>query len=139
MKPLLSALTEIPLAIRAPIAIALGAIPGAWGRYYATLIFARWFGNDFPYATFLVNFSGCILMGMVVTLDIPPGAMSPDLRLLIAVGFLGAYTTFSTFALEVTALLRTGNISDSLIYGLGSLVLGAIGIWLGSLVADRWG
>lgn len=139
MKLFLSGLTELPLAIRSPIAIALGAIPGAWGRYYATLLFARWFGNDFPYATFLVNFSGCVLMGMLVTLDIPPGAMTPDLRLLVAVGFLGAYTTFSTFALEVTALLRTGNISGSLIYGLGSLICGAIGIWLGSLVAERWG
>ncbi|MFN9174424.1 MAG: fluoride efflux transporter CrcB [Synechocystis sp.] len=131
-------LMAIPVALRSPLAIALGAIPGALCRYYFTLLFARWLGNDLPYATFLVNFSGCVLMGIVVTLATPPSLMSPDLRLLLAVGFLGSYTTFSTYALEVTALLRTGQISESLIYGLGSLLLGAIGILLGSLIAERW-
>ena len=138
MIDLMKGLTEIPVALRSPIAISLGAIPGALGRYYATLLFARLFGNDFPYATFLVNFTGCILMGVVVTFATPPSTMAPDLRLLLAVGFLGSYTTFSTYALEVTALLRTGQIGEGIVYGLGSLVLGAIGVLLGSVVADRW-
>lgn len=138
MTNLLNGLLEIPPVWRSPIAISLGAIPGALGRYYATLLFARLFGNDFPYATFLVNFTGCIVMGVVVTLATPPREMSPDLRLLLVVGFLGSYTTFSTFALEVTALLRTGQISEGLVYGFGSLLLGVIGILLGSLAAGRW-
>lgn len=129
---------DIPVAVRSPLAIALGAIPGALGRYYATLLFARWFGNDFPYATFLVNFSGCVLMGIVVTLAAPPSRLSPDLRLLLAVGFLGSYTTFSTYALEVSALFRTGQMGDGLIYGLGSVLLGVLGILLGSLLVARW-
>ena len=137
MTDFIKGLMAIPVAMRSPLAIALGAIPGALCRYYATLLFARWFGNDFPYATFLVNFSGCVLMGFVVTIATPPNTLSPDLRLLLAVGFLGSYTTFSTYALEVTALLRTGQINESLIYGLGSLLLGAIGILLGSLIAER--
>lgn len=138
MTNLLQGLTAIPPGLRSPIAIILGAIPGALGRYYATLLFARWFGNDFPYATFLVNFSGCLFMGFVVTLATPPGTLAPDLRLLLAVGFLGSYTTFSTYALEVTALLRTGQIGEGLVYGLGSLLLGAIGVLLGAVLAERW-
>lgn len=138
MTNLLKGLMELPVAVRSPLAIALGAIPGAWCRYYATLLLARWFGNDFPYATFLVNFSGCVLMGMVVAFASPPSRLSPDLRLLLAVGFLGSYTTFSTYALEVSALLRTGQIRDGCIYGFGSVILGVLGIFFGIRLATRW-
>ncbi|WP_238546694.1 MULTISPECIES: fluoride efflux transporter CrcB [unclassified Synechocystis] len=128
----------MPVSLRSPLAIILGAIPGALCRYYATIFLARLFGNDLPYATFLINFSGCVGMGLVVTLATQPALMSPDLRLLLAVGFLGSYTTFSTYALEVTALWRTGQLAEGLIYGLGSLVVGAIGVLLGNLIAHRF-
>ena len=65
---ILSLLVVIPPALRTSVAIALGAIPGALCRYYFTFWLSRWFGNDLPYATFLVNFTGAIGMGIVVTL-----------------------------------------------------------------------
>ncbi len=130
--------TEIPANLRIPLAIALGAIPGALGRYYASLVLSHWFGNDFPYATVLVNFSGAVGMGIVVTLITHGNILSPDLGLLLAVGFLGSYTTFSTYALEVTVLWRSGQLGQSLLYGLGSIVLGVIGVILGGAAARRW-
>lgn len=138
MNPLLQWLGAMPASLRSPLAIILGAIPGALARYYATIFLARIFGNDLPYATFLINFSGCVGMGLVVTLATSPTLISPDLRLLLAVGFLGSYTTFSTYALEVTSLWRTGQTAESFIYGLGSLILGAIGILMGNLIARRF-
>ncbi len=137
MNNLLQWLGAMPASLRSPLAITLGAIPGALCRYYGTIFLAKVFGNDFPYATFLINFSGCVAMGLVVTLATQPTLMSPDLRLMLAVGFLGSYTTFSTYALEVTALGRTGQMGQGILYGLGSLVLGAIGILLGSLIGRR--
>ncbi|MBD2653723.1 fluoride efflux transporter CrcB [Synechocystis sp. FACHB-383] len=137
MNPLLQWLGAMPASLRSPLAIILGAIPGALARYYATIFLARIFGNDLPYATFLINFSGCVGMGLVVTLATQPALLSPDLRLLLAVGFLGSYTTFSTYALEVTSLWRTGQLAEGILYGLGSLVIGAIGVLLGSLIAHR--
>lgn len=130
-------LGAMPAPLRSPIAIGLGAIPGALCRYYGTLLLSSIFGTNLPYATFLINLSGCVGMGMVVTLATPPALISPDLRLLVAVGFLGSYTTFSTYALEVTVLLKAGQWADGLLYGLGSLVIGAIGVLLGNLIAQR--
>ena len=137
MNYLLQWLGAMPAPWRSPLAIIFGAIPGALCRYYGTVFLSGIFGNDLPYATFLINFSGCVGMGLVVALATQPALMSPDLRLMLAVGFLGSYTTFSTYALEVTALWRTGQTGESLLYGLGSLVLGVIGILLGSLIAHR--
>ena len=136
---ILSLLVVIPPALRTSVAIALGAIPGALCRYYFTFWLSRWFGNDLPYATFLVNFTGAIGMGIVVTLVTAGSSwLTPDLRILVAVGFLGSYTTFSTYVLEVTSLWQSGLAGQSLLYGIGSLILGVIGILMGSLVAQRW-
>lgn len=137
MNHLLQWLGAMPASLRSPLAIILGAMPGALCRYYGTVFLSGIFGNDLPYATFLINFSGCVGMGLVVTLATQPTLMSPDVRLMLAVGFLGSYTTFSTYALEVTVLWRTGQMGEGILYGLGSLVLGMIGVLLGSLIAHR--
>lgn len=123
--------------IRAPIAVVLGAIPGALSRYYLTILFARWFGVAFPYGTFFVNITGAMVMGFFVTLTLERALASPDLRLLVAVGFLGAYTTFSTYALDTFNLLQEGNKVLALLYWLGSAVVGFIALELGSSLARR--
>lgn len=85
----LSLLTSVDPAIRAPIAISLGAIPGALSRYYVTLFFAQWLGTSFPYGTFVINITGALVMGFFVTLTLERTITSPDLRLMVAVGVFG--------------------------------------------------
>jgi fluoride exporter len=121
--------------LRIPIAIALGAIPGALSRYYLTRFCVQWFGTGFPYGTFLINLSGALLMGFVTTLLLEKAIASPDLRAFISIGFLGAYTTFSTYALETTVLLQSGHWWRALFYWGGSAILGVISLELGSVLA----
>jgi fluoride exporter len=123
--------------LRIPIAIALGAIPGALSRYYLTRFCVQWFGVKFPYGTFLINLSGALLMGFVTTLLLQKAIASPDLRAFISIGFLGAYTTCSTYALETAVLLRSGHWWRALFYWGGSAVLGVISLELGSTLARR--
>ncbi|BFM39532.1 fluoride efflux transporter CrcB [Synechocystis sp. LKSZ1] len=121
--------------LRSALAVTLGAIPGALSRYYLSLWAARWLGEGFPFGTFLVNVSGSFLMGLIVTLAMTRNLITPELRLLLTVGFLGSYTTFSTYALDTHLLLRVGFFGQTLIYGVGSLVLGVVAVELGALLA----
>lgn len=127
---------EDPL-VRAPIAISLGAIPGALSRYHLTLLFARWFGTNFPFGTFFINITGAAIMGFFVTFFLDRGIGNPDLRLFFAVGFLGSYTTFSTYALETSVLLKAGMYHLALLYWLGSAAIGYLGLELGSHLAQK--
>jgi fluoride exporter len=130
-------LTSVDPSVRAPLAIALGAVPGALSRYYLTLLFTRWLGTSFPYGTFFINLTGALAMGFFVTLTLERAIQSPDLRLLIAVGFLGSYTTFSTYTLDTSVLLRNGTYGFGLFYWAGSAVLGVIGLEIGGWLARR--
>ncbi|MFH7027141.1 MAG: fluoride efflux transporter CrcB [Heteroscytonema crispum UTEX LB 1556] len=122
--------------IRSAIAISLGAIPGALSRYYLTLWFAGRFGTSFPYGTFFINVSGCFAMGFFATFALDKVAIiSPEMRLMVATGFLGAYTTFSTYGLDSINLLRTGNLLTATFYWGGSAILGIIGVQLGVILA----
>jgi len=76
-------------------------------------------------------------MGFLVTFALERSLISPDVRLCLAVGFLGSYTTFSTYALDTTIMLKTNNQTMALFYGLGSTVLGVLGVEMGSFLARR--
>lgn len=122
--------------LRAPIAISLGAIAGALSRYYLTLWFAQRFGTAFPYGTLFINLTGCLIMGFFVTFSLERVAIiSPDVRLMVTTGFLGAYTTFSTYGLESNNLLGERNFPAFSFYWAGSAILGLICVQLGVILA----
>ncbi|KAB8329971.1 fluoride efflux transporter CrcB [Scytonema tolypothrichoides VB-61278] len=121
-------------AISTLLAISLGAIPGALSRYYLTLFFASRFGTTFPYGTFFINITGAFVMGFFITLTSKFG-ISQVVQLLVAVGFLGSYTTFSTYALDTSNLLQTKGYQTALLYWFGSPLLGFVSIELGILLA----
>ncbi len=128
----------IQAEIRNPIAISLGASAGALSRYYLTLWFSDRFGVSFPYGTFFINISGCFAMGFFATFALNHVTIiSPEVRLLVATGFLGAYTTFSTYGLDTVALLRN-NIFTATFYWGGSAILGIISVELGVILARLW-
>ncbi|NJO40335.1 MAG: fluoride efflux transporter CrcB [Cyanobacteria bacterium CRU_2_1] len=129
-------LASVDPVIRTPIAVSLGAIPGALSRYYLTVLASQWFGT-FPYGTFFINLTGAFIMGFFTTFTLERTITSPDLRLLIAVGFLGSYTTFSTYTLDTMTLLRSGNYGLSLFYWAGSAIIGLVSVEFGSVLARK--
>lgn len=129
--------TAADLKWRAPMAVSLGAIPGALSRYYLSLLCIHWFGLGFPVGTFLINLTGALLMGFFITFTLERATVPPELRLFVSVGFLGSYTTFSTYALDTSGLFHSGQKALSLFYWLGSAVLGLVCLELGSLIARR--
>lgn len=131
-------LSTLAPSVRAPIMISLGAIPGALCRYYLTIFSIKWLGTRFPYGTFSINLTGALVMGFFSTWVLERTLTSPELRLLVAVGFLGSYTTFSTYTLDTIALLKTGSYTLSLFYWAGSAVLGIICVELGSFLAKKF-
>jgi CrcB protein len=124
-------------AVRVPLAISLGAIAGALSRYYLTLGFSQWLGTAFPFGTFVINLSGAFIMGFFATLAVERTIISPDLRLMIAVGFLGSYTTCSSYQLDAERLLMSGSWEISLLYWIGSAILGVLCLELGTYLAQR--
>jgi fluoride exporter len=134
-----SGLGAIDAELRIPMAIALGAIPGALCRYYLTRWCIQWFGAGFPFGTFIINLSGALVMGFFATFTMERAIASTELRALVAIGFLGSYTTFSTYALDTANLLHSGQWAKSLIYWSGSAVLGVVCLELGSALARKIG
>ncbi|MDJ0719331.1 MAG: fluoride efflux transporter CrcB [Prochloraceae cyanobacterium] len=123
-------------ALRVPIAISFGAIGGALSRYYLGLWLTDLFGNNFPYGTLFVNLTGSFLMGLSIALTGEHfWQLSPDLILSIVVGFLGSYTTFSSYELDSIKLINQGQYITFASYWLGSCILGLIAIQLGIMLA----
>jgi CrcB protein len=115
------------------LVIGVGGFVGAVARYgIAVWIGQRW-GRSFPLGTFVINVSGSFLIGLLMTLMAERFTENPQWRLLLVVGFLGAYTTFSTFEYETGALLKDGewlfaglNVVLSVIVGFAALKLGEV-------------
>ena len=123
-------------AVRNPIAISFGAIAGALSRYYLSLWFAQRFDVGFPYSVFFINLSGCFAMGFFATLALERvGMIPPEVRLMVAVGFLGSYTTFSTYELDTITLLRDRTFLQAGLYWAGSAILGILSVQLGVVLA----
>jgi CrcB protein len=130
-------------AIRIPVAISLGAIAGSLCRYYIGL----WFKNIalvdyFAFGTLFVNITGSFLMGLFITLIAEKLInLSPEIIAMITVGFLGSYTTFSSYESEAMNLLLQGQKQWSILYWLGSPILGFMainfGIFLGKFMTNK--
>ncbi len=116
------------------LVVGLGGFIGANVRYIVGGWAAQKWGTAFPYGTFLINITGCFILGLFATLTLQY-AWSDEWRLLIAVGFVGAYTTFSTFEYETFQLVAQGALLRAGANILGSVVLGFLAAYLGVLTA----
>ena len=116
------------------IAVAIGGALGAMARYgVSTLVFDA-SCQRFPYATLSVNVLGSFLIGILFVLIVEKGLLPPEMRSILMVGFLGAFTTFSTFSLDALGLWQNGHLLLALVYALGTVVLClaaiSIAVWL---------
>jgi CrcB protein len=111
--------------------ISAGAVLGANARYWLGDWAAQKWGSSFPYGTLLINVTGSLLLGFFMTLATERLILDPRWRLFFAVGFLGAYTTFSTFSFESFNLLFKGQWLLGLANLLGSTLIGVLAVGLG--------
>ena len=116
--------------------VALGATLGTPARFYISGAVARRFGETVPWGTFVVNVSGCLVIGIVAAVALARGFSGGSFYwLLVATGFLGSYTTVSSFAVQTRALMRDGELRLAAIYGLLSLLCGLAAAALGLAAA----
>jgi fluoride exporter len=113
------------------LVIGIGGFLGANARYLVAGWAAQRFGAAFPYGTFIINISGSFILGFFMTFLRDRVFISPNYRLFFATGFLGAYTTFSTFAYESLGLLQASSTLLGLANICGSVVVGLLGVFLG--------
>jgi len=117
--------------------VAIGAILGALSRFYIAELIQYLFSQEWVFlATFFVNVSGCLVIAYIFTMVKENiRIIAPELGLMIATGFCGSYTTFSTYSLEVNKFLEQGNVTFGLIYWLGSVLGGMIALKIGVILA----
>jgi CrcB protein len=117
--------------------VAIGAIFGALIRFYIGELIDSIFGQEWGFlGTFFVNVSGCLVIAYIFTMVKENiRIIAPELGLMIATGFCGSYTTFSTYSLEVNKFLEQGNVTFGLIYWLGSVLGGMIALKIGVILA----
>jgi len=115
--------------------VILGAAAGAPLRYFIQARLQGAGGSPFPWGTVVVNLSGCLAIGLVLGLAEQRDFLTREMRLLLAVGFLGGYTTFSAFGWETYALLRDNDLPRAAANVLVSIVIGLLGVWLGATLA----
>jgi CrcB protein len=115
--------------------IGLGGFFGAVTRYAVALWVGQKWGRSFPLGTFFVNVSGSFLIALVMSLTTERFMVNPQWRLFLAVGFLGAYTTFSTFELETGSLLRDGEWIIAFLNIVLSVAAGFIALKIGEVIA----
>lgn len=111
--------------------VAIGGAAGAAARFWLGGYVAERMGTKFPYGTFLINCSGSFIVGLMVTLLAERTHWSPNLRYLIPIGFVGAYTTFSTFEYETLRALQDGQVVAATLNVVLSVGIGFLSVWLG--------
>lgn len=114
--------------------VGLGGALGSIARYVVGLVVYERMGTRFPYGTFVINVSGCFIIGLVLTMLDERLGLSPAWREAIPIGFVGAFTTFSTFEYETLRAVQHGQGATALTYVAGSVVLGFAAVWAGAMV-----
>lgn len=117
--------------------VGTGGFLGAIARYAVGVWCETFWRRDFPLATFLVNISGCFILGLFLTIAAERLPIDPRWRLFAATGFVGAYTTFSTFEYETQRLTSTGAFGWAIVNVLTSVIAGFVAVKLGVVLGRR--
>lgn len=125
-------------ALQKYLLIALGGALGSIARYWVGSTVAGRMGARFPYGTLVVNVTACVIIGFTLTFLAERTDLSPAWRFFIPIGFIGAYSTFSTYEWETLATMRSGAFAMAALYAVSSLVLGLAATWCGAALAERF-
>lgn len=118
-------------------AIALGGALGATARFAMSHHIYQWFGREFAWGTLSVNVLGSFVMGFVAIMLVDKFAVSTEWRAFIMVGFLGAFTTFSTFSFETMQYIQVGELNKAMLNIAVSLVSCLVSVWLGLMLGRQ--
>ena len=118
------------------IFIALGGSLGSIARFWVGSTLASRLGTKFYYGTFVINITACIIIGFALTFLGRRMELNPAWRYLILIGFVGSYSTFSTYAWETFSSIRAGAFFIASLYAVGSLFLGLVAVWCGVWLAE---
>jgi len=118
--------------------ISVGGALGSMARYWVGSMVASRMGTKFPYGTFVINITACVIIGFSLTLLARRVDINPVWRFLVPVGFIGAYSTFSTYEWETLSTLRSGAFFLASLYAVSSLILGLAAVWGGSMLAETF-
>lgn len=116
--------------------IAAGGALGSIARYWVGSTVSGRMGVRFPFGTLLVNITACIVIGFTLTYMGKRADLNPAWRYLFPIGFIGAYSTFSTYEWETLSTMRSGAFMLAGLYAIGSMVLGLAATWCGTALAD---
>jgi fluoride exporter len=116
--------------------IAAGGALGSLTRFWVGSAIGSRMGTRFPYGTFVINITACVIIGFSLTYLGRRVELSPAWRYLIPIGFVGAYSTFSTYEWETLSSLRSGAFAIAALYAVGSLILGLAATWAGAALAE---
>lgn len=116
--------------------IAIGGALGSIARYWVSVTVAGRMGTKFPYGTLVVNISACLLIGFAVTWIGRRAGIGREWTYLVPIGFIGAYSTFSTYEWETLSSLRAGTFFLAGLYAFGSLCVGLAAVWCGARLAE---
>ena len=119
------------------IAVAVGGSLGAVSRYWVSTTTYQWLGQNFPYGTLGVNLLGSVAMGFLSVLLVHRLEVSAEIRIGLLAGFLGSFTTFSTFAMDTLHLAANDALPRALVYILASVILCILGAWAGLVAAKQ--
>jgi CrcB protein len=119
--------------------IAVGGALGSIARYWIGSAVSGRLGIKFPYGTFVINITACVIIGFALTYLGRRAELNVAWRFLIPVGFVGAYSTFSTYEWETLSSLRSGAFLIATLYAVSSLLLGLLAVWGGSVLAEVLG
>jgi len=118
------------------INLIIGGASGTIARYFLSGAVYRFMGTSFPYGTLIVNICGCFILGLLVSLSDKKFILGPDARLLLMIGFCGAFTTFSTLIFETDNLVRNGQAVRAFTNIFASLILGFILFRVGTFIGE---
>jgi len=116
--------------------IAAGGALGAIARYVVGAAVGSRMGIKFPYGTLIINISACLIIGFSITYLGRRADLNPAWRYLIPIGFVGAYSTFSTYEWETFSTLRSGAFFLAALYAVGSLIVGLAAVWAGVVLGE---
>jgi len=111
--------------------VAAGGAVGAVGRFGVVSLTGAVLGHGFPYGTLIVNVAGSFILGAVIEVSALVWSPSPEIRAMIVIGVLGAFTTFSTFSLDAVTLMTRGETVNALLYVAVSVVASIGALWAG--------
>lgn len=118
--------------------VGAGGAAGSIARFLSQQLIARYYPSSFPWGTLIVNITGCFIIGVIYAFGEKGNLLSPDMRLLLATGFCGGFTTFSTFAYENISLMREGELLYTFLYIAASIIIGFLAAYVGVLIVKSY-